>query len=50
MESKYDAQFTIVFEAIKQLIEAKEKPRRKIGFQVREAAVAYSKRSRKKGA
>jgi hypothetical protein len=32
MERKYDKQFQIVFEAIKQLIEADEKPRRKIGY------------------
>ena len=50
MESKYDEQFSVVFEAIKQLIEAEDKPRRKIGFEVKEAAAAYSRRSRKKGA
>ena len=32
MESKYDEQFQIVFEAIKQLLEENEKPKRKIGF------------------
>jgi len=32
MESKYDEQFQIVFEAIKQLLETDEKPKRKIGF------------------
>ena len=32
MESKYDEQFKIVFEAIKQLLETDEKPKRKIGF------------------
>ena len=32
MEMKYDKQFRIVFEAIKQLLEANEKPRRKIGY------------------
>ncbi|MBI2995724.1 MAG: ORF6N domain-containing protein [Candidatus Melainabacteria bacterium] len=34
MEKKYDAQFQIVFEAIKKLIEPEIKPRRKIGFYV----------------
>ena len=48
MESKYDEQFSVVFEAIKRLIDAKDKPKRKIGFEVKEAAAAYSKRSRKK--
>ncbi|MBU0481182.1 MAG: ORF6N domain-containing protein [Proteobacteria bacterium] len=32
MESKYDKQFGIVFEAIRQLLEADSKPKRKIGF------------------
>ena len=34
MEKKYDAQFQIVFEAIKKLIEPELKPKRKIGFYV----------------
>jgi hypothetical protein len=32
MEARYDEQFQIVFEAIKQLLEEEEKPKRKIGF------------------
>ena len=32
MEAKYDEQFKVVFEAIKQLITDEEKPKRKIGF------------------
>ena len=32
MEEKYDKQFKIVFEAIKQLLKEDEKPERKIGF------------------
>jgi hypothetical protein len=32
LEKKYDGQFQIVFEAIRQLIEVEEKPKRKIGF------------------
>ena len=32
MESRYDEQFRVVFEAIRQLLEADEKPKRKIGF------------------
>lgn len=32
MEERYDEQFRIVFEAIKQLIETEGKPKRKIGF------------------
>ena len=33
MEDKYDDQFRIVFQAIKQLLQEDDKPRRKIGFQ-----------------
>jgi hypothetical protein len=32
MESRYDEQFRIVFEAIRQLLEEDEKPKRRIGF------------------
>jgi hypothetical protein len=32
MEKKYDKQFRIVFEAITQLIEKDEKPKKKIGY------------------
>lgn len=32
MEAKYDGQFQVVFEAIRQLLEENEKPKRKIGF------------------
>ncbi len=32
MEKKYDKQFQIIFEAIKQLLESPKKPKRQIGF------------------
>ena len=32
MEAKYDEQFSIVFQAIKQLLQEEDKPKRKIGF------------------
>ena len=32
MEEKYDEQFKIVFEAIKQLLTQEEKPQKRIGF------------------
>jgi hypothetical protein len=32
MEKKYDYQFRVVFDAIKQLIEPPQKPRKRIGF------------------
>jgi len=36
MERKYDQQFQIFFEAIKQLLEPESKPRKRIGFTVKE--------------
>ena len=35
MEKKYDAQFKVVFDAIRQLMSSPAKPRREIGFHVR---------------
>lgn len=35
MERKYDAQFRVVFDAIKKILIQEEKPRREIGFHVR---------------
>ena len=32
MEAKYEEQFQVVFEAIRQLLAEDEKPKRKIGF------------------
>lgn len=47
MEKKYDQQFQIVFEAIKQLLETDEKPKKKIGFTVKEKQKAYGKRNKR---
>ena len=47
LEKKYDSQFQIVFEAIRQLIEVEEKPKKRIGFVVKEAQAVY-KTSRKR--
>ncbi len=44
MEKKYDQQFQVVFEAIKQLLEADAKPRKKIGFTVKEETSKYGKK------
>jgi len=41
MEKKYDKQFKIVFEAIRQLMTPPEKPRKKIGFEVKEKGATY---------
>lgn len=43
MEKKYDKQFKIVFEAIRQLMTPLAKPRKKIGFIVKEKQAAYGK-------
>jgi len=41
LEKKYDSQFKVVFDAIRQLMAAPEKPPKKIGFQLREKRVSY---------
>ena len=47
LENKYDAQFQIVFDAIRQILNSPEKPKREIGFRVKETAVRYNvKRTR----
>ena len=43
LEKKYDGQFQVVFEAIRQLIEVEEKPKRKIGFIARERQAEHRK-------
>jgi hypothetical protein len=48
MEMKYDEQFRVVFEAIRQLMTPPEPPRKKIGFEAKEAAAPYAKGLRKK--
>lgn len=41
LERKYDSQFRVVFEAIRQLMTPPESPRKQIGFQVRERSSTY---------
>ena len=48
MEMKYDERFRIVFEAIDQLMTPPEKPRKRIGFEVKEPKGRYDKRTKKK--
>jgi hypothetical protein len=43
---KYDEQFRIVFEAITQLLEVDEKPKKKIGY-LKERQAKYGKKGRK---
>jgi hypothetical protein len=47
MEKKYDQQFQVVFEAIKQLLTEEGKPKKKIGFTAKEKQKAYAKRKKK---
>ena len=48
MEKKYDKQFKIVFEAIRQLMAPPETNKKKIGFTVKEKQKAYGKSIQKK--
>ena len=44
MEKKYDGQFQVVFEAIRALMAPPVKPKRKIGFDLKEKQVRYGKK------
>jgi hypothetical protein len=44
LEKKYDTQFKLVFDAIRQLMAPPEPMKRKIGFLVEEKAAAYRRR------
>jgi hypothetical protein len=44
LEKKYDAQFKVVFDAIRQLMTPPESKKRKIGFLVEEKAASYGRR------
>jgi phage regulator Rha-like protein len=44
LEKKYDAQFKVVFDAIRQLMAPLPSSRKKIGFQLRERRAMYGKR------
>ncbi|MBN1396779.1 MAG: ORF6N domain-containing protein [Bacteroidetes bacterium] len=41
LEKKYDAQFKVVFDAIRQLMALPEKPKREIGFRIKESSAKY---------
>jgi hypothetical protein len=43
LEKKYDAQFKVVFDAIRQLMKPPEPSKRKIGFLVKERAARYGR-------
>ena len=44
MEKKYDSQFRVVFDAIRELMAPPESKKRKIGFLVKERAARYGRR------
>lgn len=48
LEKKYDRQFKVVFEAIRQILTPPEKPKRPIGFQVKERTTSYTARRKKR--
>jgi len=48
LEQKYDEQFKVVFDAIRALMTPPEKPRKKIGFEVKEKKAAYGRRGVKR--
>jgi hypothetical protein len=48
MERKYDRQFKVVFDAIKQLIDIENKPKKKIGFEVKESRARYGRKVTRK--
>ena len=43
LEKKYDAQFKVVFEAIRRLMASPERPPKKIGFRVEERGAVYGR-------
>jgi len=47
LEKKYDTQFKIVFDAIRQIMQPPEKPKRRIGFDVDEPQFAYKASTKK---
>jgi hypothetical protein len=47
LEKKYDAQFKVVFQAIRELIVPPDKPKREIGFRVKEPAAKYGVKRQK---
>lgn len=48
LEKKYDSQFKVVFDALRQLMQSETKPKKQIGFRVEEGRTSYSTRKRKK--
>jgi hypothetical protein len=49
LEERYDEQFKVVFDAIRALMSEEEKPKKKIGFEVKEVPVGYGKKRKSEG-
>jgi hypothetical protein len=47
LEKKYDEQFKVVFDAIRALMAPTQKPKRRIGFEVKEPKAGYGKKGKK---
>ena len=47
LEERYDEQFKVVFDAIRALMNEEEKPRKKIGVEVKEGKAVYGKKAQK---
>jgi hypothetical protein len=47
LEKKYDSQFKVVFDAIRQMMTPADPPRKEIGFKIREPGVKYRTQRRK---
>jgi hypothetical protein len=47
LEKKYDEQFKVVFDAIRALMTPIQKPKRRIGFEVKEPKAGYGKKGKK---
>ena len=47
LEKKYDEQFKVVFDAIRALMSPPEKPKKRIGFEVKETKARYDKKGNK---
>ncbi len=48
LEERYDEQFKVVFAVIRALMNEEAKPRKKIGFEVKEERSTYGKKKRRK--
>jgi hypothetical protein len=47
LERKCDKQFKVIFDAIRALMAPAQKPKRKIGFEVKEPRAGYGKKGKK---